>query len=682
MRIARFALPCLVLALSATPGLVAAQVSLSGDYIEYVWTGPTGSMISGGRSMAYREDAATPASCDAFFPGAPVEQFSIEATGESNFIATNTADFGDVTTTDGPRIEGRTIVWSGTYASGADAISVEQVLEMQVDARVVRYEITITNTGTTDLRDLYYMRDADPDHGADCPGGSGTLTDNDVVRQFPADSSALVVAGAMGGAYYYVGLGTFDERAVVSASGFANTVPSEIYARPSDPEGASDDISFDVVFREPLLRAGASTTFELFYVWATNVADLEERFDAAGGGVAGPCDGLAELARCTTARGVAGTCRAGLCCTGCWDGTRCVGGRSGAACGVGGGACRSCADGDACSSDVCTDGVCSNPDAPRGTPCDDGLFCTRVDTCDGRRACVGSGSTCDDRSACTVDSCSESTDTCTNTPIADACIIGGECVADGATHPAYPCLYCDPRADARDWSRRPEGTVCGEARCSGGRLVTAATCSTTGACLVGMSTRCAAGYCADATTCVDGECPGSSFCAPSGVCELRRANGSSCASDEECESGACVDGICCNDACTGTCESCAVPGSVGSCVIVPAMTDPDGECGPAGYCDGIGGCVGGADADMRQVDAGVGTDGATSGIDVGIAAPDAGSTTMASSGCGCRASAPVGAGPAYVVLAGLAALAVRARRRAACHRGPGGAIAAGVRAAR
>jgi hypothetical protein len=669
--VARSVIALLVLTSWGAAATAAAQASLTGDFIEYVWTGSTGSMIHAGRSMAYRESASTPSSCDAFFPGAPVEQFTIEATGDRTFVATNTADLGDVVTTDGPRVSGRSILWSGSYTAGASAIEVDQVLEMEPDARLVRYQVTITNTGTTDLRDLYYMRDADPDHGADCPGGSGTLTDNDVVRQFPADTSALVVAGALGGAYYYVGLGTFDERAVVSASGFANTNPSEIYARPTDPEGASDDISIDVVFREPLLPVGASTTFEFFYVWATTIADLEDRFDAGGGGVAGPCDGLPELARCTTPRGASGTCRAGVCCTGCWDGTRCVGGRSGTACGIGGGACRSCADGDACSSDVCTDGVCSNPDAPRGTRCDDGLFCTRTDTCDGRRRCVGAGSTCDDGSACTIDTCFEATDTCTNEVTEDACIIGGECVADGAIHPAYPCLYCDPRARPRDWSTRPEGTSCGEARCAGGRLVTAATCSTTGACLSGMPTRCAVGYCADettcASTCTDGACPGSSFCAPSGVCELRRANGSSCASDGECASGQCVDGLCCNDACTGTCESCAVPGSIGRCVIVPAMTDPDGECGPTGYCDGVGGCVGGPDAGVSPGDAGAGVDAAGGGGDAGVGLLDGGTTPPGASGCGCRSGSRTDGMGAWAVL-GLVALALR--RRGAVGRRP------------
>src|SRR5204862_55170 len=50
--------------------------------------------------------------------------------------------------------------------------------------------------------------------------------------------------------------------------------------------------------------------------------------------------------------------------------------------------------------------------------------------------------------------------------------------------------------------------------------------------------------------------------------------------------------------CTGTCRSCAVAGSPGTCSPVPAGQDPQGQCGdrgPAscgndGFCDGAGAC--------------------------------------------------------------------------------------------
>jgi hypothetical protein len=51
----------------------------------------------------------------------------------------------------------------------------------------------------------------------------------------------------------------------------------------------------------------------------------------------------------------AGTCRAGVCCTGCWSGTECITATSPAACGAGGIACSTCP----CGGDLCDAGVCA-----------------------------------------------------------------------------------------------------------------------------------------------------------------------------------------------------------------------------------------------------------------------------------------------------------------------------------
>lgn len=280
-----------------------------------------------------------------------------------------------------------------------------------------------------------------------------------------------------------------------------------------------------------------------------------------------------------------------------------------------------------------------------GMPCDDGLYCTRRDRCDGAGACVGAGDPCNDGSACTVDTCFEATDSCTNVTESNRCVIGGECIANGYVHPAYPCLVCDPARDASDWSPLDEGTVCGAAECAGGLIVPEATCSSTGQCLRAASVRCAVGYCADAVSCVSectaGECPGDSFCAPSGACELRRANGSSCAADVDCTSDSCVDGICCDTGCTGSCMSCVVPGFAGTCTAVPAGSDPDGECGQGGYCTGAGECS------VPAVDAGPPVPDAGPRPDAG-ALPDAGMTTFDASteGPSERAGCTISAGMA------------------------------------
>jgi WD40 repeat protein len=44
-----------------------------------------------------------------------------------------------------------------------------------------------------------------------------------------------------------------------------------------------------------------------------------------------------------------------------------------------------------------------------------------------------------------------------------------------------------------------------------------------------------------------------------------QANGATCTGGGECTSGFCVDGRCCNSACTGACQACDVTGSLGTC---------------------------------------------------------------------------------------------------------------------
>ncbi len=69
----------------------------------------------------------------------------------------------------------------------------------------------------------------------------------------------------------------------------------------------------------------------------------------------------------------------------------------------------------------------------------------------------------------------------------------------------------------------------------------------------------------------------------------------SCTTAAECASGFCVDGVCCDSACDGACQSCTLPWAPGKCSLEPYGTDKKNACGAAGACvgtcDGKGGCV-------------------------------------------------------------------------------------------
>jgi hypothetical protein len=84
-----------------------------------------------------------------------------------------------------------------------------------------------------------------------------------------------------------------------------------------------------------------------------------------------------------------------------------------------------------------------------------------------------------------------------------------------------------------------------------------------------------------------------------GACVASHSNGAACRSAQECASNRCVDGYCCNDACTASCQACDVAGHLGSCWPVTGTTPRGGRpgCGGtrecAGYCGGLesGQCV-------------------------------------------------------------------------------------------
>jgi len=86
-------------------------------------------------------------------------------------------------------------------------------------------------------------------------------------------------------------------------------------------------------------------------------------------------------------------------------------------------------------------------------------------------------------------------------------------------------------------------------------------------------------------------CTGTKVCDGAGGC--KSSGVAVCKKNSDCLSGHCSDGLCCKSACKGTCKSCAVSGSLGSCVNIP-LGKPDLEasvlCSGNNVCDGLGGC--------------------------------------------------------------------------------------------
>jgi hypothetical protein len=236
-----------------------------------------------------------------------------------------------------------------------------------------------------------------------------------------------------------------------------------------------------------------------------------------------------------------------------------------------------CADGNFCAAGVCTakllaGQVCGGDNQCATGHCVDGVCC---DT-----ACTGQCEACD--VAGSVGACSA----VTGAPhgARDACAADGS-VCDGTCDGTERAVCTYPGAEVD----------CRSAACSDGVATLAATCNGQGACPDVQQQDCG-GFLCGLTACRgdcvrDGDCALGSYCS-AGVCVAERDNGATCSADNQCASGHCVDGVCCNTACEGQCAACDLDGAKGTCS--PVSGAPRGGRAAClgwntckGVCDGV-----------------------------------------------------------------------------------------------
>ena len=263
-------------------------------------------------------------------------------------------------------------------------------------------------------------------------------------------------------------------------------------------------------------------------------------------------------------------------------------------------ACSLAADGPA-------DGTCGS--ITDGTSCDDGLFCTGVDTCMAG-VCNATGDPCaanvGDADTNCSESCDEASDSCTaNDPDGSACddstfCNGTETCTAGTcgSSTGDPCLVnvgdadtdcsesCDEGADTCT-ANDPDASSCDDsAYCNGTETCTAGVCgsSTGDPCLINVGdadTDCSESCDEGADTCTATDPDGSSCL----------DDGSFCTGAETCQSGACVsagDPCAANvgDADTDCSESCDE--GADSCTAA----DPDASsCDDSMFCNGTETCT-------------------------------------------------------------------------------------------
>ena len=252
--------------------------------------------------------------------------------------------------------------------------------------------------------------------------------------------------------------------------------------------------------------------------------------------------------------------------------------------------------------DVPADRACATTGAPKspGTPCDCASECASGFCADGvccETACTEGCQTC---------AATGSVGTCTNlaTGAAPVTAVGAgtktTCAATGSSTCGLDGK-CDGAGACREW---PMGTPCKGGSCDGDAVVGGFACNGTGQCKPGATVICVP-YTCDAQTgkCFDG-CTTATQCVSGQACTNgscgKRMKGATCHVDNDCASGFCADGVCCNVACKGPCVACNQLLRQGTCWPIEAgYPDPraicvdEGKpsCGHTGTCDGVGGCA-------------------------------------------------------------------------------------------
>jgi MYXO-CTERM domain-containing protein len=636
--------------------------------------------------------------------GVPTDFFTSRLMGERGIVG----DFTGIRVECRPRIcglrGGGSVYWTGSVP--ASGISIDQTYSVFNEGLFILIEVTLRNT-TASTQTVYYMRNVDPDNMQSVTGDFSTR--NTIVSQGTGLMGSLAHVSATtpittrpGDPASYIALASLDPDARVTTGGFSERDPDGHWncstaglpgylCTVGAVREADEAITLTV---RKIIPAGESRSFS--FVYTLSDREIATSIMCTVPAICG--DGRVEgTEACDDGDTMAGDgCDAACDIETGWD---CVGSPS---------VCTPiCGDMLVRGSEVCDDGntescdgcnaTCTATDVdgclvmgscvadgtphptlpcaaciasvsrlgytsrPAGSPCDDGDFCTDPDVCSDEGECGGTPRDCDDMLACTADRCDETADACVSA-VTDGCLIDGSCVADGAGDALNPCRVCDPTMSTDAFSPRPVGTRCGDPSCSMGTLTPAATCNATGDCVPGTPMPCPDGsICADDMMCAAGctddtECRMGFYC-EAGMCVPLRPIGDPCTRPGMCASALCVDGVCCEDGCTGVCEACDIAGDEGACLAIPRDTDPDDECEGDLVCDGMGMCY-----DMGAVDAGV-----DAGVDSGP--PDAGTDadlsrfiTRGDGFCSMGGGARGATVPALLLLA-LLVLAVRRRRR-------------------
>ncbi len=262
-----------------------------------------------------------------------------------------------------------------------------------------------------------------------------------------------------------------------------------------------------------------------------------------------------------------------------------------------------CAQNSECGSGFCVENVCCNS-ACTGA-CQSCLQANKVNGGGANGSCGNVRVGFDPHDSCTMDV----SNPCSNAGFCDgkgACALslaGTSCTLSACASLTSGILNsaCDGLGDCKPVATVPcqLGYQCVNAVCKSGCSANSDcdqalgyACTPTGECKKPKGTACSADSDCSTGTCQYGSC---CLANADGVCS--KPLGTECALGSECSSGQCENGVCCGSACTGQCQSCALPASKGIC---SAISDPPCSSGTGGSAGAPGQAGQAGDAGLAQ----------------------------------------------------------------------------------
>ena len=225
-------------------------------------------------------NVGTPNYCgDYYVPGTPEEGWGITMNGQdynNNLLCDISEIQGSITryANDGVTITG---MWQGMI----NGVEITSKTSVPIDKLYFLTEVTMRNVSLDTIRNLYYMRNIDPDNEVTLTGDYNTL--NTIVSQNPnIDNRAIVTAeGLVYGCF--IGLGTRDCRARVAWGGFSNRSAQDAWNCTSEHQcmgSLNDDIAITISFKLGDLAPGRQVSLK--FVNVLNLADVDESVDLTG----------------------------------------------------------------------------------------------------------------------------------------------------------------------------------------------------------------------------------------------------------------------------------------------------------------------------------------------------------------------------------------------------------------